>query len=184
MVLVNRIISSLTNPTVKAVRALHQRKARDESGLFVAEGLKIITEAVELGHAPRILMYAQEAASHPLLRQALAATRAANGEAIEVTHEILAKVSRRDNPQAVVGVFAQTFLDLEAITAFNNALIDYKGHVMFVSQDHQFTQTVANRQAFRLPAGFMAVEWQIELEGTGAVQSAAIATSIAELAQV
>ena len=46
------------------------------------------------------------------------------------------------------------------------------------------TQTVANRQAFRLPAGFMAVEWQIELEGTGAVQSAAIATSIAELAQV
>jgi hypothetical protein len=46
------------------------------------------------------------------------------------------------------------------------------------------TQSVANRQAFRLPAGFMAVEWQIELEGTGAVQSAAIATSIAELAQV
>jgi hypothetical protein len=46
------------------------------------------------------------------------------------------------------------------------------------------TQTVANRQAFRLPAGFMAVEWQIELEGTGAVQTAAIATSIAELAQV
>lgn len=46
------------------------------------------------------------------------------------------------------------------------------------------TQTVANRQAFRLPAGFMAVEWQVELEGTGAVQSAAIATSIAELAQV
>jgi ATPase subunit of ABC transporter with duplicated ATPase domains len=36
-------------------------------------------------------------------------------------------------------------LDLEAITAFNNALIDFKGHVMFVSQDHQFTQTVANR---------------------------------------
>lgn len=46
------------------------------------------------------------------------------------------------------------------------------------------TQTVANRQAFRLPAGFMAVEWQLELEGTGAVQSAAIGTSIAELAQV
>lgn len=110
-----RTISSLTNPTVKAVRALHQRKARDESGLFVAEGLKIITEAVELGHAPRILMYAQEAASHPLLRKALAASRGAGGEAIEVTHEILAKVSRRDNPQAVVGVFSQIFADLEKV---------------------------------------------------------------------
>ena len=38
---------------MKAVRALHMRKARDESGLFIAEGLKIVTEAVELGHAPR-----------------------------------------------------------------------------------------------------------------------------------
>lgn len=104
-----RTVTSLTNPTVKAVRALHLRKARDETGLFVAEGLKIVTEAVELGHAPKILMYGAEAQGHPLLRQALAATIAAGGEVIEVTTEILAKVSRRDNPQAVVGVFAQAF---------------------------------------------------------------------------
>ena len=65
-----RTVTSLTNPTVKAVRALHQRKDRDETGLFVAEGLKIITEAVELGHGPQILMYGQEAQGHPLLHQA------------------------------------------------------------------------------------------------------------------
>ncbi|MES2894475.1 MAG: RNA methyltransferase [Pseudomonadota bacterium] len=108
-----RAVTSLTNPTVKAVRALHLRKERDETGLFVAEGLKIVTEAVELGQAPRILMYGQEAQGHPLLRQAIAATQAARGEVIEVTQEILAKVSRRDNPQAVVGVFAQVFTALE-----------------------------------------------------------------------
>jgi len=107
-----RAVTSLTNPTVKAVRALHLRKERDETGLFVAEGLKIVTEAVELGHAPRILMYGQEAQGHPLLRQAIAATQDARGEVIEVTQEILAKVSRRDNPQAVVGVFAQAFTTL------------------------------------------------------------------------
>ena len=33
-----RQITSLTNPTVKAVRALHMRKEREESGLFLAEG--------------------------------------------------------------------------------------------------------------------------------------------------
>lgn len=108
----SRAVTSLTNPTVKAVRALHLRKEREETGLFVAEGLKIVTEAVELGHAPRILMYGQEAQSHPLLRRAVDATRAAGGEVIEVTHDILAKVSRRDNPQAVVGVFAQVFTPL------------------------------------------------------------------------
>lgn len=108
----SRAVTSLTNPTVKAVRALHLRKEREETGLFVAEGLKIVTDAVELGHAPRILMYGQDAQSHPLLRRAIEATRAAHGEVLEVTHDILAKVSRRDNPQAVVGVFAQVFTPL------------------------------------------------------------------------
>ncbi len=36
-------------------------------------------------------------------------------------------------------------LDLESITAFNNALIDFKGQVMFTSHDWEFTNTVANR---------------------------------------
>lgn len=107
-------ITSLANPTVKAVRALHLRKARDETGLFVAEGLKNVTEGVEQGHSPRILLYGPQA-DHPLLRKAIAATRAAGGEAIEVTEGILAKVSRRDNPQAVVGVFRQTFRALDQV---------------------------------------------------------------------
>ncbi len=36
-------------------------------------------------------------------------------------------------------------LDLEAITSLNNGLIEFKGVVMFVSHDHQFIQTIANR---------------------------------------
>lgn len=104
-----RTITSLTNPTVKAVRALHMRKERDETGLFVAEGLKTVIEGVETGHAPRILMYGQGAGGHPLLQNAIRATLQARGEVIEVTQDILAKLSRRDNPQAVVGVFPQMF---------------------------------------------------------------------------
>ena len=111
-----RTVTSLTNPTVKSVRALHLRKERDESGLFVAEGLKIVTDAVELGHAPRILMYGDEAQGHPLLQQAITATLAERGEVIEVTQDILAKVSRRDNPQAVVGVFDQVLTALEDLS--------------------------------------------------------------------
>ncbi len=110
-----RTVTSLTNPTVKAVRALHLRKERDATGLFLAEGLKAVTEGVELGRAPRILMHGAEAAAHPLLRRAAEASAAAGGEVIEVTQEILAKVSRRDNPQAVVGVFSQAFQPLETL---------------------------------------------------------------------
>ncbi|HEY2706684.1 MAG TPA: RNA methyltransferase, partial [Caulobacteraceae bacterium] len=110
-----RAITSLTNPTVKAVRALHMRKAREETGTFLAEGLKIVTEAVELGRAPKSLLFSAEAAGHPLLKQALAAAEQAGGEAIEVSRDVLAKISRRDNPQTVLAVFDQAFAPLEAL---------------------------------------------------------------------
>jgi len=36
-------------------------------------------------------------------------------------------------------------LDLESIQAFNNALKNYKGNIIFSTHDHEFAQTVANR---------------------------------------
>jgi TrmH family RNA methyltransferase len=108
-------ITSLTNPLVKAVRALHLRKEREASGQFLAEGLKIVTEAVKLGRPPRILLYGPEAREHPVLKRAADATLAAGGEVVEVTHDILEKISRRDNPQTVVAVFEQTFAPLERL---------------------------------------------------------------------
>ncbi|HAP56757.1 MAG: ATP-binding cassette domain-containing protein [Sphaerochaeta sp.] len=36
-------------------------------------------------------------------------------------------------------------LDLEAITALNNALIDFSGVLLFNSHDHQFVESIANR---------------------------------------
>jgi len=107
-----RTVTSLSNPTVKAVRALHMRKERDETGLFVAEGLKNVIEGIDTGHAPKILMHGPDAAQHPMMKKAVQATLAARGEVLEVTHDILAKVSRRENPQAVVGVFPQAFVGL------------------------------------------------------------------------
>ena len=110
-----RQVTSLSNQTVKDVRALHLKKAREETGLFLAEGLKIVTEAIDQGVAPRVLMFTREAADHPLLRRALQATEAARGEALEVTRDILEKVSRRENPQTVVAVFEQRFTPLSEI---------------------------------------------------------------------
>ena len=46
-------------------------------------------------------------------------------------------------------------LDLESIQAFNNALKDFPGTVLFTSHDHEFTQTVANRIVEITPNGFI-----------------------------
>jgi TrmH family RNA methyltransferase len=111
-----RSISSLTNPTVKAVRAMHLRKEREQTGLFLSEGLKIVVDAVDLGHAPKVLLFGPEAAGHPLLKRCAEATFRAGGEVIEVTREVLEKVSKRDNPQAVIAVFSQVFTPLLSLS--------------------------------------------------------------------
>ena len=51
-----------------------------------------------------------------------------------------------------------THLDLESITAFNNALKDYSGTVLFTSHDHEFVQTVANRIIEISPNGMIEKE--------------------------
>ncbi len=117
-----RQITSLTNPLVKAVRALHLRKEREASGRFLAEGLKIVAEAVDLGRAPRALLYGAEARGHPVFETVRAATLASGGEAVEVTRDILEKVSRRDNPQTVLGVFDQAFAVLDSLIPGSHAV--------------------------------------------------------------
>ena len=110
-----RLVTSLTNDTVKAVRALHMRKEREATGQFLAEGLKFIGEALDQGRAPRLLMVGMEARPHPLLDRAKAATLEAGGEIVVVTHPILEKISRRENPQTVLGVFDQAYTGLDQI---------------------------------------------------------------------
>ncbi len=44
-------------------------------------------------------------------------------------------------------------LDLEAITKLNESLIEFGGHILFTSSDHQFVQTVANRIIEITPKG-------------------------------
>jgi ATPase subunit of ABC transporter with duplicated ATPase domains len=46
-------------------------------------------------------------------------------------------------------------LDLESITALNNGMVDFDGTMLFVSHDHQFIQTVANRIMEITPNGLI-----------------------------
>ena len=46
-------------------------------------------------------------------------------------------------------------LDLEAIQALNNALIDFNGVVLFNSHDHQFVDSTANRIIEFAPNGII-----------------------------
>lgn len=107
-----REITAFSNPLIKRVRNLRDKRHRREEGLFLAEGLRILTEAREAGRLPHYLFFARDNARHPLVTALVEATEAAGGEAIETNGDILSKLSGKDNPGAVVGVYPEFTLAL------------------------------------------------------------------------
>jgi TrmH family RNA methyltransferase len=109
-----RTITAFSNPLVKEVRALRDKKGRRRQGMFLAEGLRILTEAREAGRLPAILFYAA-GTRHPLLDALIAEVEAAHGDVVETVPDILHKLSGKDNPQTAIGVYRGFDTRLEAI---------------------------------------------------------------------
>jgi TrmH family RNA methyltransferase len=110
-----REITAFSNPLVKRVRNLRDKRHRREEGLFLAEGLRILAEAEEAGRLPRWIFHTGEMRNHPLVRRLSAACEADGGEAIETNVDILHKLSGKDNPQTVLGVYAEFGTVLERL---------------------------------------------------------------------
>ncbi len=100
-----RQITAFSNPLVKHVRGLREKKHRRADRLFMAEGLRILTEARESGRLPQILFFSPET-QHPLLSALVEATEASGGDVVETNADILGKLTGKDNPQTVVGVYS------------------------------------------------------------------------------
>ncbi len=108
-------ITSLANPVVKEIRGLALGKHRKASGQFLAEGLKLCADGMEAGWRIRRLVHAARVADDALVARLAASTRATGGDVIVVSEAILAKITRRENPQTVVGVFDQRLVSPESI---------------------------------------------------------------------
>lgn len=110
-----RLITGFSNPTVKFLRSLREKKHRKAAGKFLAEGLRLLTDARECGHLPETLVMATSRDQHPLLAALEADVLASGGDVIECDADILSKITGKDNPQAVAGVFAEFETSLAAL---------------------------------------------------------------------
>src|SRR5262245_63186035 len=94
-----RTITSLQNERVKMIRSLHMRKARRESGLFVAEGASLLVTAREAGWKPRILVFLAGSATSGVARDLVRWAEASDAECLEVSQAILGKLAAKEHPQ-------------------------------------------------------------------------------------
>ena len=101
------LITSASNQEIKRLRSLHERKYRKQTGWFLAEGLRICTEALQQGFAPKRLLYEEDRNRDPLISNLISACEKEGGRVLPVTRSLLVKVSNKDNPQTVIGAYAQ-----------------------------------------------------------------------------
>lgn len=97
-------ITSAQNPEVRRARSLHRRKGRQEEGAFLAEGVRLVAEAVGAGQRIRTLFMCPElldiAGRITADRWAEDAERAA-----ELPAALLRLVADTETPQGVIAVF-------------------------------------------------------------------------------
>lgn len=105
----DKVITSAANPTIKRIKSLAQKKYRDEEGLFIVEGLRHVTDALNAGWIADMVAY--DAAVKDQIQ--LPKTGA---HFIETNPEMLSRMTGRDNAQDVIGVFKHRWNELKDVT--------------------------------------------------------------------
>ena len=113
------VISSVSNPLIKRVRALRQRKGRAESDRFLVEGLHHVGEALEAGWEVETILYAPD-----VLTSSYGSTLVAeHAERLQqVSHEVMASLADKENPQGILAVVRQRHDTLSALAPVRRAV--------------------------------------------------------------
>ncbi len=112
-------LTSPHNPHIKRIRALRQRKAREESGLFLVEGIRPVGEAVESGASLAYLCYAPERLTSDYARRLIQAQQAKGLPVYAVSAEVLESLADKENPQGIIAVVRRPQVTLDDLTAQN-----------------------------------------------------------------
>lgn len=98
------LITSLSNPLIKQARALHQKKARLESGLFLVEGIHHVGEAVDAGWEIESILYAPELLASNFARDLISRL---GSKPQPVSAQVIESLADKDNPQGIVALLHQ-----------------------------------------------------------------------------
>jgi TrmH family RNA methyltransferase len=108
------IISSRQNERVKAVRALRDKKERDASGAFFAEGERLLRAALQTGAAFELVVLAPDRLTRSEA-QLIDTLTELNLPLLEVTPEVFDAVAFREESQSVGAVIVQRWQALSSV---------------------------------------------------------------------
>ena len=104
------------NPHVKQVRKLSQRKVRDETGLFVVEGIRHVGEAVQAGAEVQYLCYAPDLLESQFAYELIEQQAARGVYCYGLASDVFKSLAEKENPQGLLAVVRQPRATLETLT--------------------------------------------------------------------
>jgi len=108
----SEILTSLSNPLVKQARSLRQKKFRDESGLFLVEGLAHVGSAVEAGWQMDAVLYAPERLRSDFGLGLLQKLERVRVRCQPVSAAVFESFAEKENPQGIAALVRQRQLGL------------------------------------------------------------------------
>lgn len=109
------LIASPRNPRIMQVRKLASRKERSRSGLFFAEGIRLVAEAVRSGSEVASLIVAPELLTSDFAHDLLARQVERDIPRLEVTAAVMQSLSARQHPQGLAAVVRQRWHPLATV---------------------------------------------------------------------
>lgn len=109
------LISSHSNPLVKLVRSLRQPKGRRETGLFLAEGIHHVGEAVAAGWNLETVIYAPDLLTSSFGLDLVSEQSRRGVRVAALTGDLFADLADKDNPQGLLALVRQRTFQLDAL---------------------------------------------------------------------
>lgn len=113
------LIASPGNPLIKQARALRQKKARNESGLFLVEGIHHVGEVVEAGWDVESILYASGVLTSPFAHDLISRF---SFKPQPVTAQVMESLADKENPQGIMAIVHQKKSQLKDIKPFTCAV--------------------------------------------------------------
>lgn len=117
------MITSNQNPLIKQIRRLQKSKrAREEAGLFIVEGIQGVVEAVKSGATLRTLVYAPDLLTSRVAYDTIESVNAVGQTCQEVSKALFEKISTRQNPVGILAIVARQLTTLDQLPIRHNGL--------------------------------------------------------------
>ncbi len=116
------VITSRANPLIKELRALAQKKVREQRGEFLVEGIQPVLQAFQSGAVVRMILVASDLLTSKIAREAVRTQERAGTRIVRISRDVFESLAEREHPTGIVAVVKITLRSLSELRVDEDAI--------------------------------------------------------------